>query len=79
MAARKRKKRILAEEVAGVVLVALAVLLALGIFSSSDAIVLDTFKQICWGVFGAVSYILPIAIVALGVYLLLFADKKRRS
>ena len=79
MAARKRKKRILAEEIAGVVLIAFAVLLALGIFTSSDALVLDTFKQICWGVFGAVSYILPIAMVALGVYLLLFADKKRRT
>ena len=79
MATRKRKKRILAEEIAGVVLIAFAVLLALGIFSSSNAIVLDTFKQICWGVFGAVSYILPVALVALGVYLLLFADKKRKT
>jgi S-DNA-T family DNA segregation ATPase FtsK/SpoIIIE len=76
MAARKRKKRILSEEIAGIVLIALAILLGLSIYASESGAFGNALRRVCLGVFGSVAYVLPGLLFVLGVYFLIYAERK---
>ena len=74
MAVRKKKKRILSEEIAGVVMIALAILIAMGVYTAGSGMFGVTLRRISLGVLGLTAYILPGLLFVLGVYLLIYAD-----
>ena len=76
MSPRKKKKKVLREEILGICLSALALIMMIGMFSAGAGIVGDTYKQISLGVWGLFAYGLPVVLVGIGVYLILYADKK---
>jgi S-DNA-T family DNA segregation ATPase FtsK/SpoIIIE len=76
MAARKKKKRILSEEIAGIVLIALAILLGLGVYASGSGAFGLALRRICLGAFGVTAYLLPALLFVSGLYLLIFAERK---
>ncbi len=76
MAVRKKKKRILSEEIAGVVLIALAILIAMGVYTAGSGMFGVTLRRISLGVLGLTAYILPGLLFVFGVYLLIYADRK---
>ena len=76
MAARKKKKRTLAQEIAGVVLIAVAILLALSIYSNASGVVGGFVRQICLGTLGLTAYAMPFALAVMGIYFVLYAKKK---
>lgn len=76
MSPRKKKKKVLREEILGICLSALALIMMIGMFSAGAGIIGDTYKQISLGVWGLFAYGLPVVLVGVGVYLILYADKK---
>ena len=76
MAAKKKKKRLLSEEIAGVVMVALAILIAMGVYSNGSGAFGEALRRISLGSLGVPAYILPGCLFVLGVYLLIYADRK---
>lgn len=79
MSPRKKKKKVLREEIIGICLSALALIMMIGMFSSNAGFVGDTYKQISLGVWGLFAYALPVVLIGIGVYLVLYADKKIRT
>lgn len=59
----------LREEIIGICLSALALIMMIGMFSSSAGFVGDTYKQISLGVWGLFAYALPVVLIGIGVYL----------
>ena len=76
MAARRKKKRTLAQEIAGVVLIAVAILLALSIYSNASGVLGGFVRQICLGTLGLTAYAMPFALAVMGIYFVLYAKKK---
>jgi len=76
MASRKKRKRILAEEIAGITLIAVAILLGMEVYASGGGLFGDTLRRICLGILGCTAYILPGVLFVLGVYVLIYADKR---
>ena len=66
--ARKRRKKSANMEIAGVILMAFGAILAFGIYFGSAGMLGVAFQNVCLGLFGTLSYALPPAIIALGVY-----------
>lgn len=76
MAARRKKKRTLAQEIAGVVLVSVAILLALSIYSNASGVVGGFVRRVCLGTLGLTAYAMPFALAVMGIYFVLYAKKK---
>ncbi len=76
MAVRKKKKRLLSEEIAGVVMVALAILIAMGVYASGSGAFGVALRRISLGTLGLTAYVLPGFLFVLGVYLLIYTERK---
>ena len=72
----KKAKRAASLEIAGVIIIAVAIIICLGIYTGTAGLVGTKFKEICLGVLGLFAYVLPIALLAYGIYLTFFLVKK---
>lgn len=72
----KKAKRAASLEIAGVIIIAVAIIICLGIYTGTAGLVGAKFKEICLGVLGLFAYVLPIALLAYGIYLTFFLVKK---
>lgn len=79
MSPRKKKRKVLREEIIGICLSSLALIMLIGMFTSGAGIIGDTYRQISLGVWGIFAYVLPVLLVGLGVYLILYSDRKIRK
>ena len=72
----KKAKRAASLEIAGVIIIAVAIIICLGIYTGTAGLVGAKFKEICLGVLGLFAYIVPVALLAYGIYLTFFLVKK---
>lgn len=72
----KQENSTLANEVAGVLLIALGVILALGVYTSSQVLLAVWFRQVAFGLFGIGGYGVPVVAVAGGI--LAIAARRRK-
>ncbi len=79
MSPRKKKRKVLREEIIGICLSSLALIMLIGMFNSGAGIIGDTYRQISLGIWGIFAYALPVLLVGLGVYLILYSDRKVRK
>ena len=77
--ARKRRKKSANMEIVGVILMAFGAILAFGIYFGSAGMLGVAFQNVCLGLFGTLSYALPPAIIALGVYVAFYMRRPKKS
>lgn len=77
--ARKRRKKSANMEIAGVIFMAFGAILAFGIYFGSAGMLGVAFQNVCLGLFGTLSYALPPAIIALGVYVAFYMRRPKKS
>lgn len=58
----------LAGEVVGILLIALGLIMAVSVYSASQAIFIAWFRSFCFGMFGVVGYALPVCTIAGGIW-----------
>ena len=65
--ARKKEKFQLANEIAGVLLIAFGLIMAVSVYSASQAIFISWFRDFSFGMFGALSFALPALTISGGI------------
>ena len=60
----------LAGEVVGILLIALGLIMAVSVYSASQAIFIAWFRSFCFGMFGVVGYSLTVCTISGGIWVI---------
>lgn len=79
MAKKKKKKRGKAwdsSDITGIIMIAIGIIVLISLFTNEDSQVMKSVKNVLLGTFGLGTYIVPIFLIALGVFLIMVKKPK---